>query len=218
MLMGMRRFLTLRWLGIHAAMIVIVTSFLLLGWWQWRRAEGGNALSWGYTFEWPLFAGFVVVFWLRTMRDELRETAEGEKATAAPEVTLPAGIRAPGEAGRGGTGHSGAEPNGGAPNGASTVDAAAGSAGPGRESDDEDAELAAYNAYLARLNAEATRTGGWIAQRGSRRREAGWAGAARGSGGQAADRAAARPGDTAGDRPSNTVGGSPAAGPKDMEV
>lgn len=212
--MGMRRFLTLRWLGIHAAMIVIVTSFLLLGWWQWRRAEGGNALSWGYTFEWPLFAGFVVVFWLRTMRDELRETAEGGKAPASPEVTLPAGIRAQGETGRGGTGHSGADASGGAPNGAAAEDAVTGGAEPMGDSDEEDTELAAYNVYLARLNAEATRTGGWIAQRGSRRRQAGWAGAARGPRGHAGGRT----GDAGGDRPSNTVSGSATAGPKDMEV
>jgi hypothetical protein len=154
----MRRFLTLRWLGLHAAMIVIVTGFLALGWWQLRRAEGGNALSWGYTFEWPLFAGFVVVFWLRTMRDEWREAHNpgGEQVPAASEVTLPTGIRAAGGAGAG-------------------AESAAGGGAGGDE--EEDAELAAYNAYLARLNAEAARTGGRITQRGSRR-QASWTGAA----------------------------------------
>src|SRR6266566_9557274 len=131
-LVSMRRFLSVRWLGLHAAMVAIVAGFLALGWWQLRRAQGGNALSWGYTFEWPLFAGFVVVFWLRTMQDEWREThaAEGEGPPAAAEVTLPAGIRS------------------------------ASSAGDGADGDDEDAELADYNAYLARLNAEASRPGG----------------------------------------------------------
>src|SRR6266516_4899542 len=126
----MRRFLSPRWLGLHAAMIVIVAGFAALGWWQLGRAAGGNALSWGYTFEWPLFAGFVVVFWLRTMRDEWREAhpARGEHPPAASEVTLPAGIRAPGRA-------------------------------EGGDDEEEDAELAAYNAYLARLNAEAARRG-----------------------------------------------------------
>jgi DNA-binding transcriptional regulator of glucitol operon len=159
-------------------MIVIVTGFLILGWWQFRRAAGGNALSWGYTFEWPLFAGFVVVFWLRTMRDEWREThpAGGEQAPTASGVTLPAGVRAP----------VGAED--------------------GSDGEEEDAELAAYNAYLARLNAETARTGGWITQRGSRR-QAGWSGA----GGASAGTGAA-------DGAAHSVSQHGADSPRDMEV
>jgi DNA-binding transcriptional regulator of glucitol operon len=141
----MRRFLYPRWLGIHAAMIIIVAGFLELGWWQLRRAEHGNALSWGYTFEWPLFAGFVLVFWVKTMRDELQDVREAERAKAGlppaggvPPVALPAHAR-PGDRQQ-------------------------------RDGDDEaaDDELAAYNAYLARLNAEASRNGSWLARRGSK--------------------------------------------------
>jgi hypothetical protein len=169
---GMRRFLTLRWLGLHLVMIAIVSGFLVLGWWQLRRAEGGNALSWGYTFEWPLFAGFVVVFWLRTMRDEWRETQGAQQGPAASEVTLPAGVRAAGGPGAG-----------------TESDAGAGAGG----DEEEDAELAAYNAYLARLNAEAARTGGRITQRGSRRQASWTGGGARARG--ASPRAADGPGD-----------------------
>jgi DNA-binding transcriptional regulator of glucitol operon len=144
----MRRFLTLRWLGLHAAMVVIFVSFLALGWWQLYRAEGGNALSWGYTFEWPLFAGFVVVFWVKMMRDELREARELEAAERDPEgeagatseaepLTLPAGAQ-----GR--------------------------AAGPQVPDDEQDEELAAYNAYLAQLNAEAGTQSGRFAGRGAR--------------------------------------------------
>jgi hypothetical protein len=28
-----------------------------------HRAVGGNALSWAYVFEWPLFAGFAIYMW-----------------------------------------------------------------------------------------------------------------------------------------------------------
>lgn len=144
----MRRFLTLRWFGLHAAMIVIFVSFLALGWWQLTRAEGGNALSWGYTFEWPLFAGFVVVFWVKMMRDELREARERAAAEQHPggepgatseaeQLTLPAGARARAD-------------------------------GPEIPDDEQDEELAAYNAYLAQLNAEAGTQSGWSSGRGAR--------------------------------------------------
>ena len=42
-----------------------------LGDWQFRRAIAGNTLSWAYTFEWPIFAIFGIVFWVKTIRDEL---------------------------------------------------------------------------------------------------------------------------------------------------
>jgi hypothetical protein len=158
--MGMRRFLSLRWLGLHAAMVAIVAGFLALGWWQLTRAEGGNALSWGYTFEWPLFAGFVVVFWIKAMRDELHEAQardglRADSAAPAEPVALPDGLR-PGRT----TGQNRAGQN---------------RAGWDVVDDHEDEELAAYNAYLDRLNAEASRTAGRLAGRASRRQATGWA-------------------------------------------
>ena len=61
-----------RWLLWHATMVVAFCGMLWLGDWQFHRAMGGNGLSWAYVFEWPLFAGFAVVFWAKTIRDELR--------------------------------------------------------------------------------------------------------------------------------------------------
>lgn len=152
----MRRFLTPRWFGLHAAMVVIFVGFLALGWWQLHRAEGGNPLSWGYTFEWPLFAVFAVVFWVKMMRDELREArqreagaegggehpAEREPAAGigADPLTLPAGAR-------------------------SRRSAATGPADPDDEHDDE---LAAYNAYLAQLDAGTGSQSGGLSSRGVR--------------------------------------------------
>jgi hypothetical protein len=63
---------TPRWLGWHVFVAAAVYGMLWLGDWQYHRAMGGNGLSWAYTFEWPLFAGFGVVFWARTIRDEFR--------------------------------------------------------------------------------------------------------------------------------------------------
>ena len=49
-----RFLITPRWLGWHALVILIIVGMFWLGSWQLHRAESGNALSWAYTFEWPL--------------------------------------------------------------------------------------------------------------------------------------------------------------------
>jgi hypothetical protein len=119
-----------RWLGWHVLMVVMFWGMLWLGDWQFRRALAGNALSWAYTFEWPLFSGFAVVFWAKTIRDEFR-IRRGEmpdpRAIDAEARRLPAGVT-----------------------GTEQVRVIQTAPADG----DEDAELSAYNTYLARLNAE----------------------------------------------------------------
>ena len=66
-----------RWLCWHAFVLAAAAGMTWLGLWQLRRAESGNELSWAYTFEWPLFAGFALYFWVRSLRDELRPHASG---------------------------------------------------------------------------------------------------------------------------------------------
>src|ERR1039458_9814655 len=118
-----------KWLGWHALMVLSVLGMLALGDWQFHRAESGNSLSWAYTFEWPIFAGFVIVFWAKTIKDEFRPPARAE---GLDSVALSAGR-----------------------------DGAAAAGLPGGAGDEDDDELAAYNAYLARLTAEASRHGKW---------------------------------------------------------
>jgi DNA-binding transcriptional regulator of glucitol operon len=67
-----RRFLTPAWLLRHAIAVVLVAGCLALGWWQIGRARGGNALSYGYAIEWPVFALFVIFVWSREVRAERR--------------------------------------------------------------------------------------------------------------------------------------------------
>jgi hypothetical protein len=126
-----RFLITPRWLGWHVLMVVSFWGMLWLGDWQLHRALGGNGLSWAYTFEWPLFAGFAVVFWAKTIRDEFRiKRGAGGEAVESESVmdTLPAGV------------------------GIQQVEAPA--------DDADDAELAKYNRYLARLNSEVQGTHG----------------------------------------------------------
>jgi hypothetical protein len=114
-----------RWLAWHVFAVVAAWGMLWLGDWQFHRAENGNALSWAYTFEWPIFVIFGVVFWAKTIVDKWREAGEKSVRQLMPvahdHLDLP-----------------------GAAHVAPVIDHAAGA--------DDDPELAAYNAYLARLN------------------------------------------------------------------
>jgi hypothetical protein len=85
-----------RWLAWHAFAGCAAAGMLWLGDWQLHRAVAGNELSWAYTFEWPIFAILGVAFWVRSLRDELRES--GAPAPAAPEPGAPeSGAPEPGE-------------------------------------------------------------------------------------------------------------------------
>src|SRR5215475_2494015 len=110
-----------RWLAWHAFAVAAAWGMLWLGDWQFHRAESGNALSWAYTFEWPIFVIFGVVFWAKTIVDEWRQQAAGAAAGTGPPAAdagaldLPPGAHTP----------------------AAIDDDAA-----------DDPDLAAYNAYL----------------------------------------------------------------------
>jgi len=127
--------ITPRWLAWHAFAVVAAWGMLWLGDWQFHRAEGGNALSWAYTFEWPIFTIFGVVFWAKTIIDEYRNPG-GAAAKARPFSGAAVPSMAADETG------------------ALALPGAAHSAAASAAEDDEqdDPELAAYNAYLAKLN------------------------------------------------------------------
>lgn len=89
----MRRLLLTRsWLVRHLLALGLVVAFILLGRWQWHRAESGNGLSYAYTVEWPLFAAFVAFFWWKMLRFELHppneriepDVEEAERAESVP--------------------------------------------------------------------------------------------------------------------------------------
>ena len=61
-------------------MVGLVTGMLGLGAWQLSRATGGNMLSWAYTIQWPIFAGFVVFIWWREVGRTLHGPTEPSPA------------------------------------------------------------------------------------------------------------------------------------------
>jgi hypothetical protein len=88
-----------KWLCWHAFAVVAFMGMLWLGDWQWHCALSGNTLSWAYTFEWPLFAIFGVVFWVRTVRDEVGLTGIRAARKAASASDAPASDAGPSETG-----------------------------------------------------------------------------------------------------------------------
>jgi hypothetical protein len=130
--------ITPKWLGWHAFAVVATIGMLWLGDWQFHRAESGNALSWAYTFEWPIFAVFGVVFWAKTIRDEFKPQVGTSDAL---DVELPVGT-------------------GGGPLAIGKTGSTPGQDGRPAE-DEDDPELASYNAYLARLNEQVKGHGRW---------------------------------------------------------
>ncbi len=98
-----------RAVSLHVALAVFVPGCVALTWWQASRALGGNALSWVYTVEWPIFAGYATYMWWKLVHDDPRPRPARDAGAEDPGAEEPAG-----------------------------------------ETDDE---LAAYNRYLADLNA-----------------------------------------------------------------
>ena len=89
-----KRFLTARWLGVHALVLVAVLVLVRIGLWQWGKGDGdGRAWQhYGYALQWWLFAGFAVFLWVKLVLDELDphrvETRTAEDPTLPP-VAMP---------------------------------------------------------------------------------------------------------------------------------
>jgi DNA-binding transcriptional regulator of glucitol operon len=126
-----------RWWWLHLLVLAAILVQLRLGLWQWHRATSptGGIQNYAYAFQWPLFAVFTAILWVRTLREEAQRSAGQPVArdTRRPMPDEPADI---------------AERDG----------VRIGITTELPPVDEDDAEVAAYNAFLARLN-ERTRTG-----------------------------------------------------------
>ncbi len=125
--------LSRRWWAGHLLVALCCALFLQLGRWQWDRAGSptGDWQNLGYALQWPLFAVVLVAAWARFLWLEQHRVPETDPAPDLPNLTPPVIRRA------GHTRHLGHRPI---------------------PEDDPDNELAAYNAYLARLAEQDKRT------------------------------------------------------------
>ena len=130
-----------KWWGLHLLCVVLVLVFLRLGLWQWHRAQSpsGGIQNYAYAFQWPLFAGFGLVLYWKTLRIEVAGEADETGQSPRPLTSRLAAPAMP-------------EPDirrhEGVRIGIST---------PAAVIDEDDIEVATYNAYLAKLNAQAER-------------------------------------------------------------
>jgi hypothetical protein len=80
-----RAFLTPRWLGLHALLVVSLLVLGRVGLWQWDRAQtaSGSWQNYGYAVQWWLFAGFAVFLYAKTVLDELDPSRTDDDADDA---------------------------------------------------------------------------------------------------------------------------------------
>lgn len=90
----MRRFLAPKWLALHVFVFAAVYVMLRLGLWQWHRAESasGGIQNFAYAFQWPLFAVFAIVLWIRTMYEDLHRLPTGDSSELPPQQRVDADI------------------------------------------------------------------------------------------------------------------------------
>ena len=120
-----------KWWLVHLFVAGAVYGMLRLGLWQWHRANSrtGGIQNYAYAFQWPLFAVFGIVLWVKTLQDEVRRPEGAERRDPRTQHVAPDAhiIRQPG--------------------------VRVGISTPVIEVDEDDTEVAAWNARLAALNA-----------------------------------------------------------------
>jgi hypothetical protein len=132
------RWTSRRALVAHGVLVVWIPGCVAACWWQVTVALGGDSLGWIYSVMWPTFGVFGIVLWWHIVHDDPETIgARGlerlrREAEAAREAEVAGDRESAAETGTVGQKEAAA-------------DDAIGRA------EAEDAELAAYNAYLAEL-------------------------------------------------------------------
>jgi hypothetical protein len=63
------RWLSRRSILLHLTLAVVAPGCLVAAWWQATRALSGNTLSYVYSIEWPVFAGYAVFMWWKILHE-----------------------------------------------------------------------------------------------------------------------------------------------------
>ena len=130
------RWLSKRALSLHVAMLVVVSGCTVAALWQVNRAQDGNTLSYFYSIMWPVFGLLGIYFWWLLLHTDYESV--GLKGMRRSQAL--AGAVAPDAVS------------------ASSAPTTTVPEAPVVMSDDEDPELAAYNARLAELSSKGPKT------------------------------------------------------------
>ena len=174
----MRKWFRLRAIVYHCLLVAIVTGCSIAAWWQFGRASQGNALSYLYSIEWPVFAIVAIIGWwqliqeppedVEARKEERRRRTQAnpvaydaevlrQELAAHPELVrqFPQLRRVYPELGAG-AGAGGASAEAGAPGGQVQVRAGAEAAETGKDGDEVELgssrKVQGYNEMLASLS------------------------------------------------------------------
>jgi hypothetical protein len=90
-----RILLSPRWLALHAVVLALSVTMVLLGRWQLdvSNSKHFDLQNFGYAFQWWAFTAFGLVMWIRVMRDVGRRDLAVEARDAADRArALPGGV------------------------------------------------------------------------------------------------------------------------------
>ena len=80
------KYFSVRAFGLHIALALWIAVCAYAAWWQVGRAAEGNALSYFYAIEWPVFAIFGVLGWYALLNME-KVTEEQEASRREYEAS-----------------------------------------------------------------------------------------------------------------------------------
>jgi hypothetical protein len=138
----------------HVTTLILLSAFAWLTWWQLGRALAGNTLSWAYTFEWPLFAGYALYVWWQLIHDQTTAVTRRVLSSSSEAGVSEDDDKPPGWALSGGRRKNVAIAASSAVEGETTAHGERFTP----QTPEEAAELAQYNRYLAELNADSGST------------------------------------------------------------